>query len=90
MFFLPPVPQQLLFGIHAIRVEIPAPAIVEDTYDDVVSGAIERWQAIESGAADPGEPGTLFMPSERRLSGRKRWIAFGGRARGSLGGWHFG
>jgi len=47
-------------------------------------GAIRRWVCWERENVDPGEPGTLFLPAPRRLQGRKRWIAFGSRARGAL------
>jgi len=51
---------------------------------NTIPGMVNRWKAMERGETDPGTPGTLFLPAERRIHGRKRWIAFGSRARGSL------
>ncbi|MCA1596455.1 MAG: glutamate 5-kinase [Chloroflexi bacterium] len=50
----------------------------------VVEDAVERWEKFSASQVDTGRPGTLFLPAPRKLRGRKRWLAYGSRAVGSL------
>lgn len=72
-----------LFGSGGMQTKIEAARIVTRSGIAMILASGEEPRVIERIIAGE-ELGTIFLPAQETLLGRKRWIAFAGQPRGRL------